>query len=232
MKRSMFTRALALMLLIFLLLPSAALAEHVRMSVKGGSLYLRSGPGRDYSATTTVHDGDYITVITYGSVWSEIETQSGRTGYIKNLYIDDGDLTYAAGTDYVDSYSAYTTASVNLRAGASTSTEVITVLSKGTKVSVLGVNDDFYLVQTGNGTQGYVSSQYISRKQSGGTSTQGKTKTVTASYVNVREGGGMHYPVLCVLPRGTRVSVLKVGNYWTRIQYGKTIGWIKNTYLK
>ena len=48
----------------------------------------------------------------------------------------------------------------------------------------------------------------------------------------MREGGGMSYDVLKVLPRGTEVTVLKVGNYWTRVNYNGTTGWIKNTYLK
>lgn len=234
MKRSKWIVALAAALIFCLLTP--ALAETVRMSTSGGSLYLRSGPGREYGDRGTVHDGDRITVLSYGSVWSKIETQSGKVGYIKNLYIDDGDTTYAAGTDYFDSYTAYTTAGVNLRAGASTGTSVIRTLSYGTKVSVRGRNGGFYLVQTNDGTQGYVSGSYLSKTKgsssSSGGSSSGTTKTVTASYVNVREGGGMSYDVVDVLPRGTKVTVLKKGNYWTRIRCGSTVGWIKNTYLR
>ena len=236
MKRSKLLVLLAAALLVCLL-PAAALADTVSMARSGGSLYLRTGPGREYDDAGTVHDGDYITVLSYGSVWSKVQTGDGRTGYIKNLYINDGDADYAAGTSYMDSYKVYTTANVNLRAGASTSTSVITTLAKGTKLTALGKNGKFYLVETADGTQGYVSSTYVSRKGSGSSSSGSaspakETKTVTASYVNVREGGGMTYPVLRVLPRGTVVTVLKVGNYWTRIQYGSTVGWIKNTYLK
>lgn len=228
---------LATALLLCLLLPAAALADYVSMAQSGGSLYLRSGPGREYKAVGIVNDGDYITVVSYGSIWSKIKTSGGKTGYIKNLYIDDGDEDYAAGTGYFNSsYSMYTTATVKMRAGASTSTSVITNLKKGTKVTALGKNGGFYLVQTKGGTQGYVSGNYLSKKSAGsstsGSSSSKKTKTVTARYVNVRAGGGMSYRVLRVLPYGTKVTVLKVGNYWTRIQYGSTTGWIKNTYLK
>ncbi len=238
MKRSKFSIALLFALLLCLLIPTIASAATVSMAYDSGAIYLRTGPGRDYGTNGTVHDGDHITVLDYGDVWSKVKTSGGRTGYIKNLYIDDGDESYAAGTSYFSSsYSVYTTATVNLRAGASTDTSVITTLSKGTKLTALGKNDGFYLVQTKDGTQGYVSSSYLSKSKvsgnsSGSSSGSTKTKTVTASYVNVREGGGMHYEVLKVLPRGTKVTVLKVGNYWTRIQYGKTVGWIKNVYLK
>ena len=88
MKRSKFSILLAVALLLCLLLPAAALADTVSMARSGGSLYLRSGPGRDYKSVGTVHDGDYITVVSYGSVWSKVKTSSGKTGYIKNLYIN------------------------------------------------------------------------------------------------------------------------------------------------
>ena len=238
MKRSKFSILLAAALLICLLLPAAASAASVSMAQGGGSLYLRSGPGRDYSSVGTVHDGDYISVVSYGDIWSKVKTSGGKTGYIKNLYIDDGDGDYAAGTSYFSSYTVYTTSGVNLRSGASTGTSVIKTLASGTKLTARGKNGSFYLVETSDGTQGYVSSSYISKKSGGNSSSSGntssskKTKTVTASAVNVRAGGGMSYKVLRVLPYGTKVTVLKVGNYWTQIQYGSTTGWIKNVYLK
>ena len=184
-----------------------------------------------------MHDGDHIDVLRYGDVWSKVETDDGKVGYIKNLYIEDGDTNYASGTDYYDShYTAYTTASVNFRAGASTSTASMGTLSKGTKVTVLGENGRFYLVKNSAGTQGFVSKTYISRTKptgsTGSSSSSAKTMTVTASYVNMRAGGGLSYSVVKVLPRGTVVTVVTRGNYWTRVNYKGTLGWIKNTYLK
>ena len=241
MKRSKFSIVMAIALILCMMVPAVASAATVTMAYDGGSLNLRSGPGREYKSVGTVHDGDTITVLSYGEICSKVKTSSGKTGYIKNLYIDDGDDNYASGTDYFDSrYSVYTTASVNLRSGASTGTAVITTLAKGTKLTAMGKNNGFYLVQTKSGTQGYVSGSYISRNAvSGGSSSSSSsssstanTKVVTASYVNMREGGGLSYAVVRVLPKGTRVTVLKKGNYWTRVSYKGTTGWIKNTYLK
>ena len=238
MKRSKFSIVLAVALIFCVMAPAVASAASVTMAYDGGSLNLRSGPGREYKSVGTVRDGDSITVVSYGEIWSKVKTSSGKTGYIKNLYIDDGDDNYASGTSYFDSrYSVYTTASVNLRSGASTGTAVIKTLSKGTKLTAMGTNNGFYLVQTKDGTQGYISSSYLSRNQVSGSSSSSSastanTKTVTASYVNMREGGGMSYDVVRVLPKGTKVTVLKKGNYWTRVSYKGTTGWIKNTYLK
>ena len=234
MKKTKFAAILA-SLLILALIPGAALAETVSLAYSGGSLNLRKGPGTGYASLGTVHDGDYIDVLRYGDVWSKVETGDGKVGYIKNLYIDDGDANYASGIDYYDShYTAYTTASVNFRAGASAGTASMGTLSKGTKVTVLGENGSFYLVKNSAGTQGFVSKSYISRSKPSGSSSSSsaKTMTVTASYVNMRAGGGLSYKVIKVLPRGTSVTVVTRGNYWTRVNYKGTLGWIKNTYLK
>ncbi len=137
-----------------------------KVSVAGGStIYLRSGPGRSYASNGTVKDGASITVVRRGGVWSQVRTSGGRTGYIKNLYIRDGNGSYASGTkEFSSGVAAVTTANVNLRSGASTGTAVITTLSKGTKVTELGKNGSFYLVKTAGGTQGYVSGKYLKER--------------------------------------------------------------------
>ena len=232
-----FSKILAAMLLVAMLVCTAASAETVKLAYGSGSLYLRKGPGKSYGENGTVRDGDYIDVLSEGDVWSKVETDDGRVGYIKNLYISGIGTDYASGTDYFDSkYTVYTTASVNLRAGASTGTSVIKTLSKGTKLTALGENDGFYLVSTSSGTQGYVSSSYLSRKSSGSSGSSGSssssTKKTTTAYVNMREGGGMSYDVVTVVPKGAKVTVLKQGTYWTQVKYNGKTGWIKKTYLK
>ena len=182
-----------------------------------------------------MHNGDHITIVQSGDVWSKVKTDSGKVGYIKNLYISGSDKNYASGTSYVSGYTAYTTANVNFRSGASTSTSVMGVLSKGTKVTVLGENGGFYLVKNSKGTQGFVSKKYVSTKassSSGDSMSTAKTKTVTGNYVNLRADGGMSAKVLKVLTKGTVVSVVKEGKYWTCVDYKGTVGWIKKTYLK
>jgi len=236
MKRSKLTIALAILLLLVLTVP--AVAETVRLAYKSGALYIRSGMGTQYDAVGTVHDGDWISVLSYGSVWSKIKTGSGKVGYIKNLYIDDGDKNYAAGTTYFGGGTTmYTTASVNFRAGASTSTAIMGTFAKGTKLTALGKNGNFYLVKNANGTQGFVSATYLSKnKVSASTSSSSSsntiTRTVTGAYVNIREDGGMSADVLAVVKKGTVVTQLYRGNYWTKVNYRGLVGWIKNTYLK
>ena len=51
---------------------------------------------------------------------------------------------------------------LNIRAGARTDRPIITKLSKGTKVTILGTLGDWYKIKLANGTIGWCVSTYIS----------------------------------------------------------------------
>ena len=71
----------ALTLALLICFTATASAATISMA-NGSSLYLRSGPGRNYDSIGVVHDGDSVSVVKYGSVWSKIKTASGKTGYV------------------------------------------------------------------------------------------------------------------------------------------------------
>lgn len=224
-------------LLTTILVPTC-FAQHVSLAYEDGALNLRRGPGRKFDSVGIVEDGDHIVVEEYGSVWSRVRTDFDEVGYIKNLYIDDGDTDFAAGTTYVSSYKAYLTADATFRSGASSDTDSMGTLKKGTRVTVLGKNGRYYLVKKSNGSQGYVRSKYISRNKPGGSSSKRSsdsgvvTKYVTAKSVNMREEGSILSDVIRTLPYGAEVTVLKSGTYWDKVSYKGYVGWIKKCYLK
>ena len=234
MKRKL-SLILAALFILSMALPMLAGAENVSLAYKNGSLHLRKGPGTNYGTNGYVKDGDYITVLSKGSVWSKVQTSSGRIGYIKNLYISGNGSNYADGTNYFGgSYTGYVVtkysgSTVNLRAGATTSTASIAKIKSGTKVKVLGENGNWYLVETASGTQGYMSKSYV--KATAAATTQ--YATVTGSVVNLRAGAGTQYAIKTALTRGTTVKVLeKVNSNWWRVQWGSYTGYMSANYLK
>lgn len=235
MKRSKWVSALTVATMLFM--TATASASSISLASSDGSLYLREGPGKNYDAVGVVHDGDSISVVKSGNVWSKVKTSSGKVGYVKNLYIDNGDSNYASGTTYFDgSYTVYTTASVNLRSGASTSTAVITTLSKGTKVSALGKNGNFYLVRISGGAQGYVSGKYLSKTPGSSSTSTGKSGTVIVSggtTIYLRKGPGRTYDSCGTVTDGQKITVVKRGEIWSQVKTssGKT-GYIKNLYIQ
>lgn len=218
-----------LLCLCMTMLAGYALADTVSLAYSTGSLHLRKGPGTNYKSVCILHDGDYITVEKRGSVWTKVRTADDKVGYIKNLYIDDGNKKYAAGVTYVDEYTVYTTTKVNFRSGAGTCTKSMKVLSKGTKLTVLGTNGDWLLVKTSNGTQGFVHKNYVSKKKNSGSL---GTMTVKASAVHLRADGSTKAKIITTVPHGAEVEVIKKGNYWYKVRYKSYTGWIKKCYLK
>ncbi len=58
--------------------------------------------------------------------------------------------------------SAFTGGTANLREGPSTVYKILGVLKRGEHVTVIEKSDDWYLIRTDDGTEGYVSGYYIS----------------------------------------------------------------------
>ena len=232
----MFKKIIALVLVIATVLAFAAIAsaETVKLAYESGSLRLRKGPGTEYETVAYLKNGDKISVLEKGSVWSKIETFGGKKGYIKNLYISGNGSEYADGTDYFDSpvsgkvKTKYAESKVYLRSGANSKAKAIDRIKNGTKLTVLGKNGSWYLVKTADGTQGFMSATYVST--SGG-STQ-TTATVIGNRVFIRAGAGTEYITLDKLNKGTKVTVLSTSNSkWWKIRYKNTEGYMYSKYL-
>jgi len=102
------------------------------------------------------------------------------------------------------------TTAVNVRAGASTSTAVIGVLSTGTNVTTTGVSTNGWTKVSYNGRTAYVFSTYL--KAAGATAaapaaTGTSRAATTLETVNVRTGPGLTYSVWTVFPKGHATTV-------------------------
>ena len=232
----MMKRFLSILLIVLLLIATFTFAdaENVKLAYKGGSIKLRTGPGKGYGYTQYLKDGAYITVLQKGSTWSKVKTTGGKTGYIKSLYISGIGNMYADGTTYWKSFKmGYTTGSVHLRAGASTSADTIAYLSKGTKVKGLGKNGSFYLVELADGTQGFVSGKYIGQSSSGGSTAPKTYAKVTGTWVYMRKGPSVDYADIMLIKMGSKVTVVSTANSkWWKISYKGKTGYMWSKYLK
>ena len=83
--------------------------------------------------------------------------------------IHDAILDCADGTGTGTSYYYINGSDVNLRQGPGTNTSIVTVMSYGTRVTVIAkTNASWWQVKLSNGTTGYVSTDYISSGSSSG----------------------------------------------------------------
>lgn len=232
----------------------SAFADTVYIAVesgKTGGIFLRGGPGRNYEQKGVVKSGDTISVIEQGEIWSKIETKDGSTGYIKTLYIQNGDERYASGTRYLTGPAkGETLAEVNMRGGASTNVEIITVVPKKTVLNILGVNGNFFLVILEDGTQGYIDSKYINsnvqadepKEANLNTNAQnnGTTEQLDANkqyiYVAVDKIGILNSDndkasTIAIAKKGDPLELIETHDEWYMIKRKDKMGWIKKEYI-
>ncbi|WP_082820790.1 SH3 domain-containing protein [Fictibacillus phosphorivorans] len=132
---------------------------------------------------------------------------------------------------------------VNVRKGATTDYEVIARLKKGQAVKVIdeftnGKKEVWYRVDLGN-VKGWVISQYLTADKSNVEKHPFKKGVyVLSDKTNLRRGASITYLSVENLKKGQQVTVLEqfknqtTGEYWSRIQSNKNVGWIQEKYLK
>ncbi len=146
------------------------------------AINLRKGPGTGYDRIQVVAKGTEVKAIAIGADgWYKVQLTDGTTGYFSADYLSivsgdvntleteeivSGDITTEDDTtEIVPSDTEYvrtTVSSLNLRSGAGTSFARIQSLSSGTVLEVLArTNNGWTKVKTSNGTEGYVSSEYV-----------------------------------------------------------------------
>ena len=118
-----------------------------------------------------------------------------------------------------------TAGTLNLRADASTDSEILGKYGWGTEVEVLGVNGSWAYVSVG-GQTGYMYTQYLGSE--GSTSTTRYINTNTRG-LNLRsEPNGT---ILGSYPRGTAVTVLSEANGWSKVKVNGQTGYMSSLWL-
>ena len=222
MKRMVLV-SLVLALLMAVFCP--ALAETVKTPASDGSMNVRKGPGVGYEVVTWVKNGQTVTVLEGGKIWTKIKVdKSGKVGYIKTYALSKD--ASAPATDAAHTLGSvatkYASSNVNVRKGPGTKYEALFSISRNARLEILGEEGNWFLVRTENGKTGYISKNYVSG---------GIRKTATAN-VHLRADASSKSASLTVLAKGTKVTATSVTGNWTKILLGGQIGYVYSKYLK
>ncbi|MGN0996561.1 MAG: SH3 domain-containing protein [Candidatus Ventricola sp.] len=118
-----------------------------------------------------------------------------------------------------------TCGTLNLRAEASTDSDILGKYGWGTQVEVLGLSGDWSYVEVG-GQTGYMYSQYLGSEGSASYTAYVKTNT---RGLNLRaEPNGT---ILGSYPRGTQVTVLSTEGGWSKVKVDGQTGYMASQWL-
>ncbi|MBR5572499.1 MAG: C40 family peptidase [Oscillospiraceae bacterium] len=136
---------------------------------------------------------------------------------------------FAAEDEIAVAVGATTGSSLRMRAEASTSASIVTMLNKGVAVSVLDDTIDSWYKISYNGNTGYVSADYLIIDKDNMFETYGR---VNSSGVNVRSAATTESDVVTVADTGTVVTVTGFEDGWFSVTFeDETTGYIRSDFL-
>ena len=232
-----------------------------------GNMYLRSGNNKSASILGVVPKGTSVTATQISNNWGKI-TYGGKTGWMSLKYstktgtvaapaastakattasstktASAASPTVTGTTSKTTSFIYQTTSNLNLRSGNSTSYSKLSVIPRGTGVTVTEVKNNWGKVSYG-GKTGWISLQYASKKGSNVVTTintvvknaaSSSTKTVTYSYMttanlNLRKSFSTASAKILTMPKGTSLTVTEIKNNWGKVNYQGNVGWMSLQY--
>ena len=222
MFRKYMTSLLALVVVLGATAAGAS-AETVRTPASDGSANIRSGAGMKYAPIAWAKNGDTVEVLGTSGKWTQVKLdKNGKVGYIFTSFVDG---TYTGTGSSKPAGNAriatkYASSRVNVR--KSPDGAIIASLKSGASITALGKDGSWYQVRLADGTTGYVHANYVAVEAG----------FVTTANVNLRSGGGLSYPVIFTIPRGTSIQVNSVGASWSNVTVNGQTGYIFNKYYK
>lgn len=137
------------------------------------ALNLRDGPSLGANVLTVMPAGATVALTGASQSGYTAVSYQGRAGWAASAYLTSGSGTVAAAapSPATAGSSWTTTSALNLRAGPSTATAVLTVMPAGSEVTVTGGAQGGFYPVTYRGTSGWASGSYL--KQGGAASSSG-----------------------------------------------------------
>ena len=123
------------------------------------------------------------------------------------------------------------TQTLNLRAGASTSSQWLGAYPRGAWVTVTGGQNNFYAVITADNKAGYMSKNFLSATDQfvyGNIAIVNNNKTT--AFLNLRAYPSFSAQVIAILYNGVPLTILSEQNGWYRVQMGDTVGYVRSEY--
>jgi len=195
-----------------------------------GRVNLRTEPSTDSNAIGVVDSGASVEVLEHNPAgWSKVQV-GNSTGFIRSDFlrfpIGDTPATFQ------------TTGGVNMRASASTDSNILRTVAGGTNVEVTEHNPAGWSSVTIGGTSGFIRSDFLTRGGgSGSGSSSGPAEQVIATLkttgtVNIRSGPSTSNSIVRTLSANTSVDILEnQDNGWSRVRHSNTTGFIRTDLL-
>lgn len=197
---------------------------------------VRSGPSTSAARVGILFKGEKVAATSSSNGWTKV-TWEGRTAYIASAYLSTATTTTPPATSDPGSAAgdtAYTTANVNLRSGPSLSDPVVTVATKGTKLTLTGTISGAYSQVVHAGRTLWAATSYLSDTEGAPSQSlpavKGQARATTA--LMIRTTATASFVSLGDVPRGTILDLTgTVSGGMAQVIWQGHVRWVNNAYL-
>jgi SpoIID/LytB domain protein len=225
------------------------------------TLNFRQEPALDAPILARLRHGTALSVIERLSNWTKI-VYAGMTGYVMNDYITYGAAPTPSPTAApttppavfapVQATVSLSSGNLNLRAKPDTTSDVVTRIPNGARVTVTQESGGWCAIHYG-GASGYVRREYLIYDGGNAPVAPAATPAPTAAptlpptmsdstatawintndrdRLNLRKSASSGSTILVRIPFGEMVAVLSYGEEWTHVVYGEYNGYVSTKYL-
>ncbi|RNB90622.1 N-acetylmuramoyl-L-alanine amidase [Brevibacillus fluminis] len=207
-----------------------------------------AAPNASQAPIGQISEGDQVTVQSSSNGWSQIMydgmaawIQPGVAAQSGNPTTPDTSTNPTAPNPPASLGTIKVNApAVNLRSMPTTDSDLLTTMSLGTVLTVLGADGDWYQVQTPDGKTGWVANWLVTKPERTVPSTPpthsptAKTVTVLGSDTNIRTGPGTNTAILTRVQTGDKLTLVASSGDWYQIklangQIGYIASWLVTT---
>lgn len=234
MRTILRTARLALLLLVTvlsvaLMAPSASAATATTTVTATESVNVRSGPSSSSPVIGSLYRGQTVTALSAAQGWTSIRYPGASKAYVSSAYLAAGP-SLPPGTAVGTGVVKVTTEAVNLRKGPGMTYAEVTVLPKGTKITLTGKTARGYAEGTVGRATGWVAEPYLTSTASGLPAVVG-TRVATVA-LDIRTSSGANAKTVTEVKKGTVLSVTgATANGRAQIIFAGAVRWVTARYL-
>jgi len=230
--------------------PGGSHIDHVARMKTTAALNLRTGASTSHGVILTIPLGQEVTVLSSANGWSKVRYGT-REGFVSNRYLAEVPLstpkpvlppvTTPPAADTVLG-TRRTTANLNLRTSATTSSSILTTIPRNGQVEVLSESGQWSRVRY-NGRTGFVHNGYLTPLSpvnppvsvpptvpTPPADTVLGTRRTTAN-LNFRTGPSTGSSIIVTIPRNASVEIFSESGQWSKVRYNGRTGYVHNGYL-
>ena len=213
-------------MLFLLLTAGSALSETLRFGVVdgGSSVNLRGTPSTGGTWLGSYKQGTWMRITGESGNFYKVKAPDGKTGYMSKdfVYISSA----ARGTIGIVNNSTY----LNLRKSPSLSSQILGQYGTGVPCILLSESNGWYHVSV-DGTIGYFSSSYITKKYTTYSTEVATITTKNGGSLRLRQGPGTGYSTVKSVANGSYVMILQKGNSWWKVVVDDKVGYMDSSFL-